>query len=711
MARASSTRPLIALGLVVVVVAAILWIRQASRRATVNLELRGANVLLITIDTLRLDRIGAYGSRAGLTPTLDALALGAVYFTRVWSHAPITLPAHASILTGLVPPRHGVRNNGSFRLGSGPTTLAERLRLAGYRTGAFVGAFVLDARFGLDRGFEEYDDRYRASARPASFHFVERPADQVLRAATAWITEPKAGDRRPWFAWVHLFDPHAPYQAPIAHASGRAPYDAEVAWTDAAIGSALDSLRQAGHLNRTLVVVTADHGESLGDHGETTHGLFAYDATLRVPLIVSAPGLEPRSIATPAAHVDIMPTILDLVAVESPDGFDGRSLVAAIDGSDDDAAPSPLYFEALDATLTRGWAPLTGLVDGTWKYIDLPLPELYQLDADPGEQTNVAKQETARVRQMRERLAQWVKAPSASGGEVIDSVTAARLQSLGYVATSARPQATYSVEDDPKYLVSLSETFNDALDDYGRGRKDEAVEKFSRVLRERPDFLAARLSAATVMIGSGRAVEAIPLLRSAPESDRSSVAWQTRLGQALAAVGDLAEARAMLEAAVKRSSGDAEPLNELGVVLMRLGRPDEARRAFEQLLAADATAAGTWYNLGLLELGVKRPTQAATAFARVVELDPNHVDGWRALGAAASGDDPARAIEAWKRVLELDRHDFDTLYNLGMVLADTGRGREAAPYLRRFLAEAPRERYARDLARVRAVLARVDRPS
>ena len=262
-----------------------IWLWLAANTPAPSLSLRGANLLLVTIDTLRADRLGAYGSHAGLTPTLDALAARGVRFTRAWSHAPITLPAHTSILTGVLPPHHGVRNNGSFRLGQAPGTLAEAMRDGGYRTGAFVGAFVLDARFGLNRGFDVYDDRYGSSTAAASFHFVERPADQVLTAATAWITQPPGGDSRPWFAWIHLFDPHAPYHAPADFARGRAPYDGEVAWTDSALGRALDELTGRGQLDRTVVVVTADHGESLGDHGETTHGLFAYDSTLRVPLI------------------------------------------------------------------------------------------------------------------------------------------------------------------------------------------------------------------------------------------------------------------------------------------------------------------------------------------------------------------------------------------------------------------------------------------
>jgi Flp pilus assembly protein TadD len=454
--------------------------------------------------------------------------------------------------------------------------------------------------------------------------------------------------------------------------------------------------------------VTADHGESLGDHGETTHGLFAYDATLRVPLIVTAPGLQPNVVSTPASHIDIFPTILDFVG-ESPDDTEGRSLRRDIEGSGSTGAP--IYFEALDASLTRGWAPLKGVVSEGWKYIDLPEPELYHLDVDPDERTNLVARESARVAALQGLLAKWPTAAAALSRSVVDSTTAARLRSLGYLSSSGTSRAVYTPADDPKRLVALSELFNDALDDFGRGRREDALAKLSKILTARPDFLAARLSAATALISSNRPADAVRLLRGASSNDQEPAQWQMKMGQALAAAGDLEGARTVLESAVKASGGDSEPLNDFGVVLLRLGQRDEARRKFEQLLELDPTATGTWYNLGLLEMEAQRSTAAAAAFGRVVELDPRHADGWRGLGAAVAAHDTARAVAAWQRVMELDPQDFDTLFNLGMTLADAGRRNEAALYLRRFLAEAPRDRYAKDFPRVRAKLARLDKPS
>src|SRR5262249_28331086 len=289
--------------------------------------MQGANVLLVTIDTLRADHVGAYGSTAGLTPTLDRLAREGVPFEHAYAHVPLTLPSHTSPLTALYPTQHGGHDNGAFRPGDLPT-LATALQSAKYRTAAFVGAFVLDARFGLNRGFDTYDDRLAGSS--ADLEVVQRTAEQVLEPAFQWIqgNHQSPITNQPFFAWVHLYDPHEPYAAPEPYRSRYTtdPYAGEVAYTDASLGSFLERLRANGHLSNTLVVVAADHGESLGDHGERTHGLFAYDATLRVPLVMWAPPRLAPAVATfPARLVDVAPTILDLVGAAPFAKADGRT--------------------------------------------------------------------------------------------------------------------------------------------------------------------------------------------------------------------------------------------------------------------------------------------------------------------------------------------------------------------------------------------------
>jgi arylsulfatase A-like enzyme/Flp pilus assembly protein TadD len=661
---------------------------------------RGSHVLLVTIDTLRRDRLGAYGHPGGLTPTIDALAARGARVAHAFAPAPQTLPSHASILTGLMPPRHGLHLNGARRLASEVPTLATAFKAAGYRTGAFVGAFVLDDRYGLGRGFDRYDDQLPAGG-GHGFVYAERRGDAVVQAAGDWIVAQGAS---PWLAWVHLFDPHAPYVAPAPYAQGREAYDGEVAYADAMLGRLVDRLRAATVLERTLIVVTADHGESLGDHGERTHGLFAYDATLAVPLVFAGPGVRAGVVEAVVAHADLLPTLTALTGLASLPDLDGAPLTDSV------PADRAVYFEALDASLTRGWAPLTGVVAGGWKFIQLPEAELYDRSTDPGERTNLAAANPDRLAALDRERRRWLQRAGATAPAVAaDSQADRRLRALGYVGGStAQPVAAApSPGDDPKRLVALNERFNTALEAFTAGRTQESLALLQAVLAERPDFTTARTSAATVLLASGRPRDAVALLRAAPDGGQHDADIQAKLGAALRDGGDLRGAAAALERA--RALGDANPerANDLGVVYARLGRADAARGEFTRLLAVDPQSAGTWNNLGVLELTTGRLAEAAEAFRRAVAADPSYGDAWQGLGAALAGRDRAGAIEAWRRAEPLLPRDYDLLFNLAMALVDSGRAADALPYLDRFLAEAPPSRYAADLARVRAVRGRL----
>jgi arylsulfatase A-like enzyme/Tfp pilus assembly protein PilF len=699
--------------LVVVLVAAVgagAWWWRQSRPAGQHLvsgALRGSNLLLVTIDTLRADRVGAYGGGT-LTPTLDALASRGVRFARAYAQAPMTLPAHASILTGLVPPAHGVRNNGTFRLGPPHQTLADLLRQAGYRTGAFVGAFVLDARFGLNSGFDVYDDRCGTETGPLTFGFAERPADRVLEAAGRWILDSPAP--RPWFAWVHLFDPHAPYRAPEMLAAD--PYDSEVAFTDKQLGRFVERLRGAGHLDRTLVVALADHGESLGEHGEATHGLFAYDATLHVPFVMAGPGISQQVITARVSEVDVLPTVLDLLGIPEPPALQGRSLLGVMNG--EKPVARPIYFEAVDANLTRNWAPLTGLVMDEWKYIDLPIPELYDLDRDSGELRNLVSQESARVAVFQQQLADLRAQFEGAGAAAarIDPEAAARLRSLGYTAVqvpAALRRRQFTEADDPKTLVDIDHAYEQALTLTGEGDGRRAIELLRGVIRRRPDFTAAYTTGASILIRDGRAAEATRLLEDAGARDLVTPELQTRLASAHLAAGQPERAVAVLESVVRSGEGGADAVNTLGVAYWQLRRPDEARRLFQQVLEVAPGAAGTWNNLGLVELSARHVKEAAAAFQRAVDIDPGYGAAWQGLGAARVGDDRRGAIAAWRRAVEVLPDDYDILFNLAVLLAESERPRDALPYLQRFERQAPPARYRADIERVRRLIADIDR--
>jgi choline-sulfatase len=677
---------------------------SGDRAALRHDSLHRANVLLVTIDTLRVDRLGVYGNKSGLTPVLDTLANAGVRYSRATSHAPMTLPAHTSILTGLSPRRSGVRNNTTFRLDDGVPTVATFLKSAGYRTGAFVGAFVLDSRFGLAKNFDVYDERLPHTDR-ASFHFAERRGDAVVKAAEDWILGQSPiripQSAMPWFAWVHLFDPHAPYDAPAEFRTGRTPYDAEVAYADAMVGRLIDALRVAGQLEHTLVVVTADHGESLGDHGETTHGLFAYEATLHVPLIVSGPSVGRAVVNRGVAHVDIVPTILDLVGLPIPSGLEGQSLADPI------PADRALYFEALDAYLTRGWAPLKGVVQDGWKYIDLPEAELYDLSSDPDEAHNLVER-SERAGRMQGVLADLESRGSSAAPAVpLDAEAAARLRSLGYTAGSTGTRSAPTVKDDPKRLVALNEKFNTALTAFEEGRAQEALAGFMSVLSARPDFVTARTSAATVLIAQRRIADAVRLLREAPENQRDVPQILAKLGTALQYSGDLSGAAAAFEQAHRLDEGNADVLEDLGVVYAAQHRMEDARRIFNEGVKRNPLSATAWFNLGLFELQSGRPDAAAAALRRAVEREPSYGDAWNALGASLARTDPEAALDAWRHAESLLPRDYDLLFNLGILTAQGRNPQAAIPYLQRFIAEAPRDRYAADVARVQTELMRL----
>jgi arylsulfatase A-like enzyme/Flp pilus assembly protein TadD len=658
---------------------AVLWRSRRQQSAAQPLAagaLRGGNVLLVTIDTLRADRVGAYGSPLGLTPAIDRLAREGLRAAAAYSHVPLTLPSHATIMTGLYPFSNGVRDNGTFRLDNTRSTLAKALKAAGYRTGAFVGAFVLDARFGLNAGFDVYDDRMLGNG--ADLEVVQRTAEQVLAPAADWILgaqpPPNPQPPVPWLAWVHLYDPHEPYAPPEPYRSRYAAdlYAGEIAYADAAMGTFLDRLRSAGALDRTLVVVTSDHGESLGEHGERTHGLFAYESTLRVPLVFwSAGALRPGTFEGPARLVDIMPTVLDLVGVQTPAPTDGRSLRPFISG-EQTVDRSPSYFEALNANLTRGWAPLKGVVVDRLKLIDLPIPELYDLSVDPTEAKNIYAAQPDRARVLESALDRLASAGTPIAPTGVDADAEARLRSLGYVVgSSPRPARAYTAADDPKRLVHLNAALDDAMAAWSRaspggpgdpGSSAEAINILRRVVQERPDLTVAYDRLAFMLRATGRMPEAVAVLDEAARAGHADPALLRSLGSLLRDSGDLQRSASVLEALVKENSADLQGMDALGQTYTRMHRTRDAEAMFRRVLAASPSSAATWNNLGVLYLSENRAADAAAAIdalSRAVAINPALAGAHNGLGVAfARQGDLKRAVDEWREALKI-RPDFE----------------------------------------------------
>ncbi len=671
------------------------------------------NVLLVTIDTLRADAVGAYGGRA-LTPNLDRLAARGARFEFAHAHAVVTLPSHASILTGRYPYQHGIRDNSGYRLGGKAPTIATLLRAQGFATGAFIGGFPLDRRFGLNAGFGTYDDRLDRGTDAAE---RERRADAVVRSALDWI----GAQPRKWFAWVHVYDPHVVYEAPADWAARfpSEPYLAEVSWTDSALGALFDRVSAAER--PTLVIVTSDHGEGLGDHGESTHGIFAYESTLRVPLVVAELGARAAktngvTIATPVRHVDVLPTILDVAS--GADGADqagaepglpsgqsvpGASLKALLDSNAPAEDDRPSYFEAMTPAVTRGWAPLRGVVAGRDKYIDLPIVELYDLASDPREASNAAAARPERVRALHNVLASFDVAPP-SRARTESPETIERLRSLGYVAGgSATVRDRYTDADDPKRLIELEQMLERAAVAFREGRVDEAAGLYQAVIARRADTEDAYRKLALLYWRTGRPRAAIETLEAALRNGVTQREVRNRLGQYLAEAGNPDRAIALLE---PDAGDDPDALLGLGNAYMLAGRRREAISTFDRLLTLDPSSGLAYQNIGAAQLEAKDYKRAELALRRGIQLDPNLSGAWTSLGVvlAATGR-KADAIEAWTRAVQVDPGELNALYNLTVNLVEMGRNEEARPYGERFIDAAP-PAMRQDAARLRALLSR-----
>ncbi|HEX7140136.1 MAG TPA: sulfatase-like hydrolase/transferase, partial [Vicinamibacterales bacterium] len=648
------------------------WLRPSTRIESG--ECRGCNVLLITIDTLRSDRVGAFGSRRGLTPNLDRLASEGFRFTRAYTSAPLTLPAHASILTATHPPVHGLRANGLFRLGPGSPTLATVLKSAGYRTGAFVGSFVLAARFGLNRGFDVYDDRYGERHAEPGTEGAERRAEDVMKPALAWIlgqSEIQSAIRNPpsampWLAWVHFYDPHDPYRAPEPYASRFEPYDAEVAYTDATLGRMIDALRAAGQLDRTLVVIAADHGESLGEHGERTHGVFAYDVTIRVPWLLWAGDRLRGSSDSLVRLVDLAPTVLDLVGVARPREFSGASVIP---GVRDGATPPPAYFEAMDAHLTRNWAPLTGIVSGMQKLIELPGPELYDLASDPGESKNLFSAESERARTLDALLRSTVQGFASNGSHAEKATLSAearqRLQALGYVASSAEPaQRVYTDADDPKNLIGVSDALNRAVSSFNEGARRQAMADVQTIMRDHPGFPTAFGMYASMQRSTGDLPGAIATLGDIVRRDIADTRVFVTLAGYLEESGAHEKAIGVLQAVIAAHPDFADAYGSLGAVYSQAGRHAEARAALRRMLELDPSSATAYENLGVDELRTGEHDAAIADLNRALELDPLLTVAHNAIATALMLKGRTdEAIAHWRQAVESNPRSYDALFN------------------------------------------------
>ncbi len=647
--------------------AGIFLLRSAAHLAALH-RLKGANVLLVTLDTTRADRLGCYGYTDAETPVLDGLARDGVLFERCITPTAFTLPSHASIMTGRYPASHGVRINGDLALADAQTTLAERLSKEGYRTGAFIGAFVLDGRWGLKQGFEHYDDNFDLKpGEQLDLARVQRPGDKVVDAALKWLQET---DTRPFFAWVHLYDPHTPYEPPepwrsrlndsLSHL-----YDGEIAFADSQVGRLLNWLAAQGLEKRTIVVAVGDHGEGLGSHGEAEHGYFVYDYAVHVPFLVRLPLNGFRGIRVPAQvrTIDIVPTLLELIGANAPAEIDGESL-APILAHPGREGPRYAYSESMSPSLQYGWSALYGVQTLSYKYIEAPKPELYDLRQDPDESESRLSRLPQVAKELREELIRIQKGMNAKKPETqeanIDEETMRRLASLGYIGgTMTTKKSEAKVLADPKDMLPLYNAVGAASGlivekDYaGAATKLEAVLKedpknpqarallamcyektdrnteakaiFDSVLKDDPENLRAMIAMAGILAKEGKTAEMVAICKRALAKDERNTQAYALLADAYMGANDYAAALPYLQKAVEIQSKLTRNRNNLAACLIGLRRFDEAETQLKGILSEHPKVPLAQFNLGLLYEEEGRFGDARSAYEKEVELHPNIV--------------------------------------------------------------------------------------
>ena len=638
------------------------------------------NVILITIDTLRADHLGCYGDKEAETPSIDGLAGDGVQFDHVSVHAPLTLPSHSSIMTGVYPPLHGVRDNIGYTLAEDQITLAELLKEAGYETGGFVGGFVLDSKTGINQGFDHYSDDFGIddSNRPkfVNLGYVERRGDEVVGDALTWMRGRK---NFPFFAWIHLFDPHDPYRPPEPFKTkfqGPGAYRGEIAYTDAMIGKVFEWLKGEQLYDDSLVVLTSDHGESLGEHGEPTHGLFVYESVLRVPLIVKWPGQRyaGTKIADPVQSIDILPTVLQSLRLNKPPVVQGIGLLSIVTSK---AAPRRIqYAESLYPRTQLGWSALRSVRDGKFKYIQAPRAELYDLSTDPRELENLFHQNKSMANRLQTSLKDLrnrLENQKPVQPKQVDPETMAKLRALGYVSSGAGARVAGIADEDladPKDKVDVYKTVLMELRGANITEGKERIHRLETILEKDPNLTLALSFLGEAYLRAGDYEKALSNLKKSlairpwdetlmyliaycylqnNEVEASIVGFKQILGEnpthhganinlgvALTKQNNLDQAIEQFTRALREKPGDPQGHEGLGYAYLKKGLLDEATGQFESALISDPKMAKAHLWMGYCHLErAKRfqqanPShpripglvgQARQAFATAIELD------------------------------------------------------------------------------------------
>jgi len=646
------------------------------------------HLVLVTIDTLRADRLGVYGNREVATPHMDRLAEEGAMALDATVHAPLTRPSHVSLFTGLLPSEHGIRDNVSPTLDPEITLLTEVLKAAGFQTAAFISSVVLEAQSGLDRGFDLYSDEFEgADGDDTRFlgQFQKR-GDVVTSEAFDWLESNGTTERV--FAWIHLYDPHDPYEPPEPYATEYADrlYDGEVAWSDELIGRLDTKLEELGLRDDTLLIVTSDHGEGLGDHGETLHGFFIYQSTLAVPLLFRGPGVVPGARLTVTARtVDLFPTVLDLLGMSTPTDIElsGRSLATALRGTDE-LTETTSYAETLIPLLHFGWSDLRSLREGRWKYIAAPRPELYDLEKDPTEERNLVNTESSKAEALHAELALVLEKDRAASGSApglgeVPLDLLEKLGALGYVGGGGT--ATDSTGADPKDKIeefrAASRLLREGLSLFREKDMTGSIERFQQLLGLVDSFEVHYYLGRSLLAAKRYQEAAVHFQRALEYQPGYAAAWEA-LAECHAATGDARGAIAALQEGQSAIPDDAGLRKREARVWRQLKNLQEARRAYEAAVSLAPADALLRVQLGELLRDMGELGESVRFLREAVAIDPETASYWNSLGTVLGGKgDLVEAVKAFREARRLDESNAQYCYNLGLALLRLGRTEEA----------------------------------
>src|SRR6266496_894885 len=613
------------------------------------------NVVFITIDTLRPDHLGCYGDKQIGTPNIDTLAADGTRFERAYTAVPVTLPSHTVIFTGTYPLRRGVHDFAANKLNPTQATLASVLKDNGYAAAAVIGSAVLDSRFGLNHGFDFYYDRFDFNRlQESNLDEMERPGNVVADVTLDWLS---SNYQKKFFIWMHLYDPHYPYRPPAAYSEQYKdrPYDGEIAFADAQFGRLISFLKAKGLYDNTLIVLTGDHGESLGEHGEKTHGFFLYNATLHVPVIIHLPGAAAaNTVSELVSLTDLMPTVLQALKIEVPAQVQGRSLLPLLTAKKEDSIS--VYAETFLPRLHFNWSELRSVETEKYQFIEAPKPELYDLAADPGETRNLYADKKAVGAELQARLRALVRHYSADQELAektgLNPALMERLKSLGYAGFSGgtNPTTADSSGPDPKDRIQIYELISDAIAESQHGEYQSSTEKLTATLKTEPN----------------------------------SVSVHYLLGLNYYRLQDYPKAIAELGRVLELSPGYELATFQLGLAYARNGDFDQAIQMLKRALELDGTNFSAAFNLGAAYLKKQMIPEAMAAFRQSATIDPDYAAAHRALGELLLYQGQTEeALAELRRATELDPHDPGTHAALARALAAKGLSAEADEEMRK----------------------------